>query len=255
MLCLIWGRLWYTSVSRSRCSKGITDSSASCSKRVAFAMPILPVRGPSYETSVAPKLVTDKLALRVRVSSKVHWTVVPGCELSLCWEHTNNHGREAEDSGACGAVDKTSDARAPFASINLNVPKPASENGTTKVNENDASALEELPDQLDFLPDLKEVKAKVQEDKDLGSELNVVAKEDAQNGTDGVNDNVDLEVDDNDNVSSSKIELLMKLEAEAIDRGLQKDEVLEEIQESDSGTCGAVRYGRGSDVATTKIKV
>ncbi|CAA0819385.1 Protein kinase superfamily protein with octicosapeptide/Phox/Bem1p domain [Striga hermonthica] len=137
---------------------------------------------------------------------------------------------------------------------------------------NNANVLKEQPDdQLDFLPELiasmkeatlqslKEVKAKAQEDdSSLASERGFAGKEDFQNHKNGVDGNVDLEVeDDSDNVDSSKIELT-KAEEEALDRGLQtiKNEDLEEIRELGSGTYGAVYHGKwkGSDVAIKRIK-
>ncbi|GER41405.1 protein kinase-like protein [Striga asiatica] len=139
---------------------------------------------------------------------------------------------------------------------------------------NNANVLKERPpdDQLDFLPELiasmkeatlqslEEVKAKAQEEEDssLASESGFAGKEDIQNHKNGVDGNVDLEVeDDSDNVDSSKIELT-KAEEEALDRGLQtiKNEDLEEIRELGSGTYGAVYHGKwkGSDVAIKRIK-
>ncbi|KAK6127036.1 hypothetical protein DH2020_039214 [Rehmannia glutinosa] len=181
-----------------------------------------------------------------------------------------SNGAEAKDSCVCGILDKNSDALAPSVSITLNFPERAVENGGA-VNETNATVPEELPDdRLEFLPELiasvkeaalkslKEVKAKVQEDTDLGGEHDSAAKEDTQNHKDGVDGNVDLEVDsDYDNVNPSKIELT-KAEAEAIDRGLQtiKNEDLEEIRELGSGTYGSVYHGKwkGSDVAIKRIK-
>ncbi|PIN01046.1 Tyrosine kinase [Handroanthus impetiginosus] len=179
---------------------------------------------------------------------------------------------EAKVSGLCGAIDKNSDVLAPPAVINSNVPGSVVENGgAVNVDGINASAPKELADdRLEFLPELiasvkeatlqslKEVKAKVQEDTDLGREREVDVKEDAQNHKDGADGNVDVEVDsDNDNVNHSKIELT-KAEAEAIDRGLQtiKNEDLEEIRELGSGTYGAVYHGKwkGSDVAIKRIK-
>ncbi|KAG8367700.1 hypothetical protein BUALT_Bualt16G0100300 [Buddleja alternifolia] len=178
------------------------------------------------------------------------------------------HGVEAKDSGVCVLVDKDSNALAPFPSINSGVPEPASENGgAVSVGEiNPPEGL--LDDRLEFLPELlasvkeaalrsvKKVKAKVQEDTDLGSEHDIVAKEDA-NHKYGVDGNVDLEVDSDNDVNHSKIELT-KAEAEAIDRGLQtiRNEDLEEIRELGSGTYGSVFHGKwkGSDVAIKRIK-
>ncbi|KAL3841026.1 hypothetical protein ACJIZ3_025617 [Penstemon smallii] len=180
-----------------------------------------------------------------------------------------NHEVKTADSGASGVIDKNLDALAPSLFISIKVPEPAPENGNAlTMDETNAGTPKELPDdQLEFLPELiatvkeaaleslKEAKAKVREDTDF--ECNAVAKEDVQN-TDGVDGNVELEVDsDNDNVNNSKIEPT-KAEAEAIDRGLQtiKNEDLEEIRELGSGTYGSVYHGkwRGSDVAIKRIK-
>ncbi|KAK4431945.1 putative serine/threonine-protein kinase SIS8 [Sesamum alatum] len=183
-----------------------------------------------------------------------------------------NNGGEAKGSGVCGVIGKNSDAVAPSVSIKSHIPKPASGNGgAVTVEKTNAGSPMEVPDDgLEFLPELiasvkeaallslKEVKAKVQKNTDLGSEHDGVAKEDAKDHKDGVDGNADLEVDfDNDNVNPSKIELT-KAEAEAIDRGLQtiRNEDLEEIRELGSGTYGAVYHGKwkGSDVAIKRIK-
>ncbi|KAL6540822.1 hypothetical protein OROMI_024705 [Orobanche minor] len=161
-----------------------------------------------------------------------------------------NNGGEGKEYGVC------------------DVQEPSFElDGGGGVNETNAGVLEEQSDdRMEFLPELivsvkgaalqslKVVKAKVQEDTDLGND----EKEDAQNQKDRVDGNVELEVeDDTDNVDNSKIELT-KAEEEALDRGLQtiKNEDLEEIRELGSGTYGSVYHGKwkGSDVAVKRIK-
>lgn len=110
----------------------------------------------------------------------------------------NNEG-VVKDSGVCASIDKKSDALASSAIINPDAPKSAVENGdAVNVDETNAGALEQQDDRLEFLPELiasvkeaalqslKEVKAKVHEDSDLGSEFEADMKEDAQNRKDGV---------------------------------------------------------------------
>ncbi|KAL7093161.1 hypothetical protein ACP275_11G025800 [Erythranthe tilingii] len=184
---------------------------------------------------------------------------------SNVYEGSKEKGGEVKDSGVSGAIDNNSDVLAPLF-INLEAPKPVVEIGET----NASISVEKQDDRLEFLPELMasvkeaalqnlmDVKAKVQEDIDMGSGHDITAKENTQNHKDGVDENVDLEVDsDNDNINHSKIELT-KAEAEAVDRGLQtiKNEDLEEIRELGSGTYGSVFHGKwkGSDVAIKRIK-
>ncbi|KAL1553853.1 hypothetical protein AAHA92_14475 [Salvia divinorum] len=184
-------------------------------------------------------------------------------------EKTN--GAVAKDSCVRASVEMKSDALAPSAVISSDVPKFSIEYGDTlNGDETNVGAPEQKDDRLEFLPELiasvkeaalqslKEVKDKVREDSDLGSAHDADTKEDAQNHKDGVDGNMELEVDsENDNVDHSKIELT-KAEAEALDRGLQtiRNEDLEEIRELGSGTYGAVYHGKwkGSDVAIKRIK-
>ncbi|XP_047939835.1 uncharacterized protein LOC125187316 [Salvia hispanica] len=184
-------------------------------------------------------------------------------------EKTN--GAVAKDSCVRASIERKSDALASSAVISSDVPKFAIENGDAlNGDETKAGAPEQQDDRLEFLPELiesvkeaallslKEVKAKVQEDSDLGSAHDADTKDDAQNHKDGVDGNMELEVDsENDNLDRSKIELT-KAEAEALDRGLQtiRNEDLEEIRELGSGTYGAVYHGKwkGSDVAIKRIK-
>ncbi|XP_042060493.1 uncharacterized protein LOC121804860 [Salvia splendens] len=182
-----------------------------------------------------------------------------------------NNGAVAKDSRVHASIDMKSDASASSTAISSDVPKSAIENGDTlNGDETNAGAPEQQDERLEFLPELiasvkeatlqtlKEVKAKVQEDSDLGSVHDTDTREDAQNQKNGVDGNMELEVDsDNDNVDHSEIEMT-KAEAEALDRGLQtiRNEDLEEIRELGSGTYGAVFHGKwkGSDVAIKRIK-
>ncbi|XP_047948033.1 uncharacterized protein LOC125194071 isoform X1 [Salvia hispanica] len=181
-----------------------------------------------------------------------------------------NNGAVAKGSCVHASIDMKSDASASSTVISSDVPKSAIENGDAlNGDETNAGAPEQQDERLEFLPELiasvkeatlqtlKEVKAKVQEDSDLGSVHDTDTKEDAQNQK-NVDGNMELEVDsDNDNVDHSEIEMT-KAEAEALDRGLQtiRNEDLEEIRELGSGTYGAVFHGKwkGSDVAIKRIK-
>ncbi|KAL1563556.1 hypothetical protein AAHA92_06010 [Salvia divinorum] len=177
-----------------------------------------------------------------------------------------NNGAMAKDSCDHVSIDMKSYGSVSSAFISSNVPKSAFENG----DETNVGAPEQQDERLEFLLELiasvkeatlqslKEVKAKVREDSDLGSVHDTDTKEDAQNHKDGVDDNMELEVDsDNDSVEHSKIEMT-KAESEALGRRLQtiRNEDLEEIRELGSGTYGAVFHGKwkGSDVAIKRIK-
>ncbi|XP_057767266.1 uncharacterized protein LOC130987675 [Salvia miltiorrhiza] len=181
-----------------------------------------------------------------------------------------NNGGVAKDSCVRASIDKNSDALASSIVISSDVPKSAVENGDAlNGDETNAGAPEQQDDRLEFLPELiasvkeaalqslKEVKDKVRVDSDFGS-VHDADTEDARNHKDGMDGNMELEVDsDNDNVDHSKIEMT-KAETEALDRGLQtiRNEDLEEIRELGSGTYGAVFHGKwkGSDVAIKRIK-
>lgn len=107
-------------------------------------------------------------------------------------------GGGVKGSCDCASSDKKSDALAAPAIINPDVPKSAAENGVAVNGDGtNAGAPEQQDVRLEFLPELiasvkeaalqslKEVKAKVRDDSDLGGDRDVVA-EDAQNHKDGV---------------------------------------------------------------------
>lgn len=108
-----------------------------------------------------------------------------------------NSGGEVIDLGLLGAINKSSDVLDPVL-ISLEAPEPESILAV-KVDESNTTVTEELADdRLEFLPELiasvkeaalqsvKVVKAKVQEDTKLGSDHDILTKEDAQNQKDGV---------------------------------------------------------------------
>ncbi|KAH6772272.1 kinase superfamily with octicosapeptide/Phox/Bem1p domain-containing protein [Perilla frutescens var. hirtella] len=240
-----------------------------------------PVTSKDSFTKSDPALPFDDTSVTVNVAasgidsrsdSETHKSVIMNENGTYEGSKEKNNGGMAKDSGVCVSIDRKLDALASSTIISPVVPKIAVEN-CVAVNgdETNVGALELQDDRLEeFLPELiasvkeatlqslKEVKAKVREGSDLGSERDTNMKEDAQNHKDGVDGNMELEVDsDNDNVDHSKIELT-KAEAEALDRGLQtiRNEDLEEIRELGSGTYGAVYHGKwkGSDVAIKRIK-
>ncbi|KAH6794456.1 hypothetical protein C2S52_004933, partial [Perilla frutescens var. hirtella] len=183
-----------------------------------------PVTSKDSFTKSDPALPFDDASVTVNVvtsgidslsDSETHKSAIMNENGTYEGNKEKNNGGMAKDDGVCESIDKRSDALASPAIIRPVVPKIAVEH-CVAVNgdETNAGAPEQQDDTLEFLPELiasvkeatlqslKEVKAKVREGSDLGSERDTNMKEDAQNHKDGV------------------IELT-KAEAEALDRGLQ----------------------------------